>query len=55
MGIRILPEIKGVQSHFNAVMHLLETITPFSAVLTVTDKVSSIILKFITYIRKEAE
>jgi len=55
LGIRILPEIKGVQSHFNAVMHLLEAITPFSAVLTVTDKVSSIILKFITYIRKEAE
>ncbi|CAD8071618.1 unnamed protein product [Paramecium primaurelia] len=55
LGIRILPEIKGVQSHFNAVMHLLEAITPFSTVLTVTDKVSSIILKFITYIRKEAE
>ncbi|CAD8078630.1 unnamed protein product [Paramecium sonneborni] len=55
LGIRILADIKGVQSHFNVVMHLLENLTPFSAVLTVTDKVSSIILKFITYIRKEAE
>ncbi|CAD8166186.1 unnamed protein product [Paramecium pentaurelia] len=39
----------------HAIMHLLEVITPFSAVLAVTDKISSIILKFITYIRKQAE